>query len=127
MLDSVNQAVILAGGKGERLRPLTNHLPKPLAPVNGRPFLDYLLRSLIDEGIKKILILNGYKGELISDPYQDSLCDKFPVVYSNSGPNSNTGKRLADAYDKLDDFFILVYVPQEDFKNVLVSCGMMTK
>ena len=42
---NVDQAVIFAGGRGERLRPLTDHLPKPMAPVNGVPFLDYLIKT----------------------------------------------------------------------------------
>ena len=53
----INQAVILAGGKGTRLLPLTKNLPKPMAPVNNIPFLSYLIFSLKKIGIKKILIL----------------------------------------------------------------------
>ena len=57
----IDQAVILAGGRGTRLRPFTNKLPKPLVPVCGYPFLDYLISSIISVGIGKILILLGYK------------------------------------------------------------------
>ena len=49
----INQAVILAGGKGKRLFPLTKNLPKPMAPVNGIPFLSYLIQNLKKVGFKK--------------------------------------------------------------------------
>ena len=67
---NITQAVILAGGRGERLRPLTDSIPKPMAPINGVPFLDYLINSVIQAGIGKILILLGYKADLIADRYK---------------------------------------------------------
>ncbi|MEE9118441.1 MAG: sugar phosphate nucleotidyltransferase, partial [Calditrichia bacterium] len=71
----IKQAVILAGGQGTRLRPLTNGLPKPLAPVNGIPFLDYLLSCLIDVGIVHVVLLVGYKAEKIMNRYGHELAD----------------------------------------------------
>ena len=67
----IKQAVILAGGKGERLLPLTKSIPKPMAPVNKIPFLSYLIYSLKKRGIKKILILVGYKSNQIIKFYKD--------------------------------------------------------
>ncbi|MEE8413312.1 MAG: sugar phosphate nucleotidyltransferase, partial [Dehalococcoidales bacterium] len=49
-MTGIKQAVILAGGEGTRLRPLTNSLPKPMAPVNNRPFLEYLVDMLKENG-----------------------------------------------------------------------------
>ena len=49
----INQAVILAGGMGKRLLPLTKNLPKPMAPINNIPFLSYLIFTLKKQGIKK--------------------------------------------------------------------------
>ena len=63
----IKQAVILAGGRGLRLWPLTKDIPKPMAPINGRSFLDYLIYSLISSGINDIIILLGYKGEMIEN------------------------------------------------------------
>jgi NDP-sugar pyrophosphorylase family protein len=57
-------AVILSGGRGERLRPLTDTVPKPLLPVNGRPMLDYLLDHLGQSGIEEFILCVGYKAEL---------------------------------------------------------------
>ena len=103
------QAVIFAGGRGERLRPLTDSIPKPMAPVLGKPFLDYLLRSLTDAGIKRILILVGYRAEKIMAYYGDFLQDGTPVEYSVGSEKDQTGRRLLNAYDKLDDHFLLLY------------------
>ena len=49
-----SQAVILAGGRGTRLHPLTDKIPKPMAPINAIPFLDYLINSIIKSEIKNI-------------------------------------------------------------------------
>jgi NDP-sugar pyrophosphorylase family protein len=59
-------AVILSGGRGERLRPLTDTVPKPLLPVNGRPLLDYLLDHLGRSGIDDMILCVGYKAELFA-------------------------------------------------------------
>ena len=55
------QAVILAGGKGTRLLNLTKEMPKAMMDVNGRPFIEILINQLKKKGIKKFLILAGYK------------------------------------------------------------------
>lgn len=73
-MKKIKQAVILAGGTGERLRPLTENTPKPLAPVNGIPFLDYLIQSVVSAGINNILFLTGYKAEKIVERYNRSYC-----------------------------------------------------
>lgn len=54
-------AVVLCGGKGERLRPFTETLPKPLVPINGRPLLAYLLDHLARHGIRRFVLCTGYK------------------------------------------------------------------
>ena len=65
----LKQAVILAGGRGERLKPLTDNIPKPMAPIGNIPFLDFLINSLLNQGIKNFLILTGYKSEVIEKRY----------------------------------------------------------
>lgn len=67
----VNSAIILAGGKGERLRPYTNKLPKSMIPVLGRPLMEYQVRWLHHEGIKHIVFCVGYKYKAIKDYFQD--------------------------------------------------------
>lgn len=104
----LNQAVILTGGRGERLRPLTDKIPKPMAPVNGVPFLDYLLKSVLDVGIKRILILAGYKSEIIVNKYK-SMISGLEIEYSIGTVEDDTGRRLVNAYALLDEHFLLLY------------------
>ncbi len=61
------QAVILAGGKGERLRPTTNTLPKPMVKINGKPLLFYIIADLKRYGIKDIIITVCYRADIIKN------------------------------------------------------------
>lgn len=106
---NIKQAVILAGGRGERLRPLTDDVPKPMVPVNGRPFLDYLINSLLQVNIKHILMLGGYKNEIIIKEYGKSLKNGIKIDYSIGTVDDQTGRRLLNAYDLLDNHFLLLY------------------
>jgi len=63
----ISQAVVLAGGFGTRLQAVVQDVPKPMAQINGRPFLDYQLNYLKSFGIKHIIFSVGYKHEHISD------------------------------------------------------------
>jgi NDP-sugar pyrophosphorylase family protein len=65
------QAVILAGGLGTRLRPLTETLPKAMVPVCGRPFLEYQLDALARSGISDVIICLGHLGHMIEDHFGD--------------------------------------------------------
>jgi len=103
----IKQAVILAGGKGTRLLPLTRNLPKPMAPINNIPFLSYLIYSLRKNGIKKILILVGYKSNKITK-YYNQYSD-IDINFHFSSIKSDTGKRVLDAYSYLDKNFLLLY------------------
>ena len=63
----LNQVVILAGGLGKRLLPLTINKPKPMIKFFNFPFLEYIIEENVRNKFKKILILIGYKGEVIKD------------------------------------------------------------
>ena len=58
------EAIILAGGLGTRLRSAVPDLPKCMAPINGVPFISYLIDNLINEGVTKFIFSLGYKSEL---------------------------------------------------------------
>ena len=103
----IKQAVILAGGKGSRLLPLTKNIPKPMAPINNIPFLSYLIFSLKKKGIKKVLILVGYKSKKIIEFYSSNK--NIPINFCYSNINSDTGRRVLDAYKFLDKEFLLLY------------------
>ena len=99
--------MILAGGRGERLRPLTDTIPKPMALISGVPFLDYLIHSIVQAGIENILILLGYKAEVIADRYKPM--QNITVEFSYGTEKDQTGRRLLNAYYQLDDHFLLLY------------------
>ena len=64
---SIRTALVLAGGRGERLRPLTDDRPKPMVLINGVPILEYHLRWLRDNGITRAVLLTGYLHEVIDE------------------------------------------------------------
>ncbi|MBW2661158.1 MAG: nucleotidyltransferase family protein [Deltaproteobacteria bacterium] len=70
--NSVREAIILAGGFGTRLQPAVSDLPKPMAPVAGRPFLEYLLDHLIRQKITNVVLSVGYKAKIIIEHFRDS-------------------------------------------------------
>ena len=63
-------AVILAGGLGTRVRHLLPELPKPMAPVAGRPFLEWIVRFLAKQGVRRVVISTGYRAEVVSKHFQ---------------------------------------------------------
>ena len=107
MTINFSQAVILAGGLGKRLHPLTKSIPKPLAPVNKVPFLDYIIQLFINKNFKKILILVGYKKNLIIERYKNLKAIK--VQFSFAETFHDTGSRLLRSQELLDDYFMLLY------------------
>lgn len=103
------QAVILCGGLGGRLRPFTDSMPKPMVPVNGRPFLEHLLEQLAARGIRRFLLLTGYLGEQIRGHFRDGSSRDWEVEYSHGPVEWATGRRLWEARQKLEPRFLLLY------------------
>jgi D-glycero-D-manno-heptose 1,7-bisphosphate phosphatase len=103
------QAVILCGGRGERLRPLTDSLPKPLAPAAGRPFLWHLLGQLRDNGYHEVVLLTGYRGDMIADAFGDGAGVGLRITYRHGPEEWQTARRLWDARALLDPHFLLLY------------------
>jgi D-glycero-D-manno-heptose 1,7-bisphosphate phosphatase len=103
------QAVVLCGGRGERLRPLTDSLPKPLAPVAGRPFLWHLLEQLRDNGYREVVLLTGYRGDMIADACGDGTEVGLRIEYRHGPEEWQTARRLWDARALLQPHFLLLY------------------
>ena len=74
---NISEVLILAGGLGSRLREVIPDLPKPLAPVNGKPFLFYILDFWMNQGISKFILAIGYKHELIIKEIRESKFSNF--------------------------------------------------
>lgn len=103
------QAVILAGGLGTRLWPLTKTVPKPMVPLNGTPYLEHQLRLLRDQSITDIVLLIGYLGEQIQDHFGDGAEFGLSIRYSRETTPLGTGGALREASDLLDDHFLVIY------------------
>ena len=107
-------AIILAGGEGTRLRPLTEDTPKPLIPVNGKPVLAYILEELEREGIREVLVSIGYKGEKIVDFLKEvGSKRKIRITYVQEEKALGTGGALRFALKKIT----------KDYKDVFVING----
>ena len=59
------KAIILAGGRGKRLKPVTDYVPKPLVPIKNIPIIEWQIRYLKKFGIKEVIIRTGYKADMI--------------------------------------------------------------
>jgi NDP-sugar pyrophosphorylase family protein len=79
---SLTQAIILAGGRGERLRPLTTDRPKPMIAVFDRPLLAHMLQWLQEAGIQDVVISCGYRHDVISDYFGDGSKFGLKISYS---------------------------------------------
>lgn len=110
-LKMVEQAVILAGGRGTRLEPFTDTNPKPMYVVNGKPFLEYLILQVKSFGITDILLLVGWCSEKISDYFGDGSKWGVHIEYSLLPVENETGARLNRAYEegKIKEEFLLMY------------------
>ena len=104
----MNHAVILAGGLGTRLRPLTDHVPKPLVPIAGRPFLDWQIEYLRGQGIDSVLLLISYQAEKIVEYFQQNPVAGVSLDYSVESSPAGTGGAVKLALSKLPSHFFLL-------------------
>ena len=103
------QAVILAGGRGTRMRPITDHLPKPMVPILDRPFLEYQIEQLCDQGFERVLILLGYLPEIVQNYFGDGRRWGIRIDYSITEPDQLTSSRVLTARHLIDPCFLLLY------------------
>jgi NDP-sugar pyrophosphorylase family protein len=101
------QAVILAGGLGTRLRPLTHIKPKMMLEVYGKPFLEHHILSLRKQGIKNIILLVGYLGDKIKAYFADGSGLGVEIKYSEDD-QMGTGGAIKNASHLLEDEFIVL-------------------
>jgi dTDP-glucose pyrophosphorylase/CBS domain-containing protein len=89
------EAVIMAGGLGTRLRPLTDHLPKPMLPVGNKPLMEWILGQLREIGIRKINISTHYKPEKIVEHFGDGRAYGVELKYVHEDEPLGTGGALS--------------------------------
>lgn len=102
----VRQAVIMVGGKGTRLLPLTLTRPKPAMPVLDKPFLKYLIESMADAGIEEIFLACGYKSDVLAHAIGDGSDMGVRIIYSDEDTPLGTGGAIKRLEDRLDPVFL---------------------
>lgn len=90
------EAIVLAGGLGTRLRSVVSNLPKPMALIGNKPFLEYLLRYLQENGITRVILSVGYKWKTIKEYFGDKF-EKIELVYSLEDEPLGTGGAIKKA------------------------------
>jgi D-glycero-alpha-D-manno-heptose 1-phosphate guanylyltransferase len=94
------EAIILAGGKGTRLKSVVFDRPKPLADVNGQPFLAILMNYLIEQGCRHFILATGYKREMVRSQF-GNYYQGIPISYSEEVQPLGTGGAVISAQKKL--------------------------
>ncbi|MGP8050739.1 MAG: sugar phosphate nucleotidyltransferase [Desulfobaccales bacterium] len=101
------RAIILAGGKGVRLAPVTDVIPKPLVPLGGRPIMEIVIRQLQRHGFRRITLAVGYMADLIQAYFGDGAKLGVNLDYSYEPSPLGTVGPLA-LIDGLDDTFLVM-------------------
>ncbi len=102
--------IILAGGLATRLRPITEKIPKSLVEINGRPFLDWQMRLLAANGIRRAVLSVAYRGEMIEHFLGDGARYGIEVAYSYDGETYlGTAGAIRKALPLLGDSFFTLY------------------
>ncbi len=116
------KAIVLAGGFGTRIQPLTNSIPKPMLPILNRPMMEHIILKLRDElGITEIAVLLYFKPEIIKDYFKDGKDLGVNITYFQPDDDYGTAGAVAFAREFLDETFIIVsgdLVTNFDFKKI---------
>jgi len=105
----MKQAVILAGGKGTRLKKISRNLPKPMVPLLGKPLLEYLIQQCVKYGITDIKLLVSYKKEIIENYFGDGKQYGASIQYLAEDIPRGTAGALVDVFSDLNDQFLVAY------------------
>src|SRR3954462_7570008 len=134
---SIAQAMVLAAGRGERMRPLTDSCPKPMLRLKGKPLMEYHLDAFGRGGFRDVVVNTAWLGEQIEDHYGHETAEGVRLKYSHEGKDFGgaleTAGGIARALPLLDDAFWLVagdvYMPQFLFTRAaydrFVASGML--
>ena len=125
----IKNALILAAGKGSRMWPLSESIPKPLLPLGGLPIIERQIQELIKVGVKELYILIGYRMKEISD-YLDNTKLDININYIVQEQQNGTGHAVNQAKGKISgDFYCLngdIIIYEENLKNLRENQGKLT-
>jgi len=114
------KAVILAAGKGTRMRELTNELPKPMLRVQDKPILEHIVAGIVAAGVRDIFIVTGWRAEVVENHFGDGKKWNARIAFGRQLVQDGTGKAPELAKDFIGDSpFLLTYgdilVPPETY------------
>ena len=117
------KAIILAGGRGKRLRPITDKIPKPLIPINNKPLIERSIKYLKKYGITEIIISSGYKSNLIEKFLKKKKNFGCEIIFSIEKTPLGTGGAVKKALRFVDEESFVVLngdiVTNIDLKKIL--------
>ncbi|MFH0865843.1 MAG: nucleotidyltransferase family protein [Bacteroidota bacterium] len=122
----IKEAILLAGGLGTRLQKVVNDVPKPMAPVSGRPFVEHVLDYLIASGIKNIIFSIGYKHEVFTKHFGNSY-KNLKILYSIEDTPLGTGGGIRKAMKLTRSHNVLVVNADTIFKVDIAQFYMRHK
>jgi UDP-N-acetylglucosamine diphosphorylase / glucose-1-phosphate thymidylyltransferase / UDP-N-acetylgalactosamine diphosphorylase / glucosamine-1-phosphate N-acetyltransferase / galactosamine-1-phosphate N-acetyltransferase len=122
----MNKAVLLAAGRGTRMRDLTESLPKPMLEVRGKPVLQHIVEGLRDNGLTNLLVVVGWRADAVKEFFGDGSKLGVRIQYETQTVQDGTGRVVALATDFVgDDSFVLSYgdilVPAENYQRVCAA------
>ncbi len=120
----INKAVVLAAGRGTRMRELTAEVPKPMIEVRGKPVLQHIIEGLRDAGIREFLIIVGYRADAVRKCFGDGSSYSISIQYATQTVQDGTGRVVDLARGFVGDCpFILSYgdilVDPANYKRVV--------
>ncbi len=124
------KAVILAGGRGERIRPISDTLPKALVPIDGKPIIAHQIEQLERVGTQEIFILTGYLAQSIAS-YCGKLQTNMKIHCIESSPSATPAQRILNSQIDIGDEFLLIYCDNfissdSDIESVLQNNAEIT-
>ncbi len=109
-MTKISKAILLAAGRGTRMRELTAELPKPMIKVRGKPILLHIVEGLQAAGIKDFLIIVGYHGDAVRSYFDDGTCFGLQIKYATQVVQDGTGRVVDLARDFVGQSpFVLSY------------------
>ena len=109
-MSKIDKAVVLAAGRGTRMRELTAEVPKPMIEVRGKPVLQHIMEGLRDAGIRQFLVVVGYRADAVRNFFGDGSRHNIAIQYATQTVQDGTGRVVDLARDFVGDFpFILSY------------------
>lgn len=102
------KAIILVGGEGTRLRPLTTAIPKPMLPVVNRPFIEHVIIGLAECGIDEVILSAGYKPQVFDSHLGDGSDFGIKISYVTEEAPLGTGGAAKNASGRIDDTFMVL-------------------